>query len=377
MNKQTKILYLFDQSDWKSRMPLAIEAQDEGYEVIIALIGNQKDSNKILKRFKTTYITTPEGRFRGLSLLKMTRQIHALITAEKPDLIHAVTLKYAFISGLAALPFKALHKIYTLAGLGYLFRSDDKKAALIRTLLSPLLKTTLKAANTHLIFQNPDDLELMIDMKYATLDHATLIRGSGVDLDEFVPTPESESDAPIVLMPTRLVHEKGVRIFVEAAHILKNNGIHAHFQIAGGETLHNPKAITRNEMLEMTKDGATQWLGHVENMPELLASAALIVYPSYYGEGIPRVLLESCAMGKPIVTTDHPGCREAVDHKTNGLLVPIKDAPATAKAIKLLLEGQEMRHAMGVQSRKKAELEFDIHIIVHKTLSVYNAVLKR
>lgn len=371
----SKILYLFDQTDWKSRMPVAIEARDEGYDVVIALIGDGKAPDDLPSDFDFHYVVTPKGKFRGFSLLKMSGQIRKLIGEHKPDLVHTVTLKYGFVTGLAALPFKALNKVFTLAGLGYLFRGENKKAELIRTLLSPLLKIALKAPNTKLIFQNPDDLELMVGMGFAKLDDSILIRGSGVHLDEFVAKPEPESDEPIVLMPTRLVYEKGIHIFVEAARILKDKGVQARFQIAGGETQHNPRAIPRTEMLELTKDQKTEWLGRVDDMPALLNQSALIVYPSYYGEGIPRVLLESCAAGRPVITTDHAGCREAVDHEQNGLLVPIKDVEATAAAIEQLISDPEKRKEMGQKSREKAQAEFDIHIVVHKTLSVYKDVL--
>ena len=371
MTKQNrKSLYLFDQSDWQSRMPVAELARAEGYEVTIALIGPEDNPAKMPEGFDTAYIKTSQ-KMSVVSLPQMVRQIRSLIKEKQPDLIHAVTLKYGFITGLAALPFKDLRKVYTLAGLGYLFRGTGTKAALIKSLLSPALKHVLKAPNTHLIFQNPDDLNLMIEQGYAEKERSTLIRGSGVDLDKFTAGPEPENESPLVLMPTRLVHEKGVSVFIEAAHILKRRGVNARFQIAGGETKHNPKAISRAEMEEMTKDGAVEWLGRVEDMPALLAQAALIVYPSYYGEGIPRVLLEAAAAGKAIITTDHPGCREAVLHNHNGLLVPTKDAKATSEAIERILSDKDLRMKMGELSRARAESEFDISIITEETLKVY------
>ncbi len=371
MTKQSrKILYLFDQSDWQSRMPVAEAARAEGYEVTIALIGPEDNPAKKPEGFDTVYIKTSQ-KMNVMSLLRMVRQIRSLIKEKQPDLIHAVTLKYGFITGLAALAFKDLRKVYTLAGLGYLFRSAGSKARLIKALISPTLKHVLKAPGTHLIFQNPDDLNLMIEQGYAEKERSTLIRGSGVDLERFIAVPEPDTESPLVLMPTRLVHEKGVSVFIEAARILKKRGINAHFQIAGGETKHNPQAITRAEMEEMVKDGAVEWLGRVEDMPGLLANAALIVYPSYYGEGIPRVLLEAAAMGRAIITTDHPGCREAVTHLDNGLLVPVKDSEATADAIEKLLSYKGLRTKMGQRSRARAEEEFDIRIIAKETLKVY------
>ena len=353
-------------------MAVAHGAQTKGMDVVIGLInGNENAANKA-PDFKVVSLQKKGSNTNIIGSLALLKEINRLIKDEDPDIIHAVTLKYGFITALAALPFKKKQKILTLAGLGYLFRSDAKKSAMLRMALTPYLWLTFRRPNTKLIFQNADDLDLLVQKGIAKQEHSILIKGSGVYLDRFTPTDnvDEKNDVPIILMPTRLVHEKGVAVFVEAASILKESGINAKFQIVGGET-DNPKAISREEMLEMTKDQATEWLGRVDDIPDRLAGAELIVYPSYYGEGIPRVLLEACAAGRAIVTTDHPGCREAVDHGENGLLVPVKDAHATAEAIKTILSDHDLRKSMGQKSRKKAEEEFDIHAIVDQTVRVY------
>ncbi len=375
MSLASKILYIFDQGDWQSRMPVAIAAKEAGHDVVIALIGSADITNPP-KGFETVHIKSPAGQMNARALPGMVKQLRRLILEQQPSMVHAVTLKYSFFTGLAALPFKGLHKIYTLAGLGYLFRSSDAKARIMRAMLAPLLKHVLKAEGATLIFQNSDDLALMIELGYADQARSILIRGSGVPLDKFNAAPEPESEAPLVLMPTRLVHEKGVHIFVEAARLIKAAGIPARFQIAGGETKHNPKAISREEMLRLTSDGTVEWLGRVEDIPALLEQSALIVYPSYYGEGIPRVLLEACAAGRAIITTDHPGCREAVDDGENGLLVPIKDVKATAEAMKEILRDRAKRAAMGEKSRIKAQDEFAIEHVVRDTIAVYGRAIK-
>lgn len=367
----TKILYIFESGDWDSRMAVAHGAREKGFEIVIGLMNGDEETAKRAPEFKIIQLKKSGNRFGILSSLQIIRDVNTLIKQEKPDIIHAVTLKYGFMTGIASIFIKNIRKIYTLAGLGYLFRSDDPKSTVLRFILRPLLTFTLKRPNTTLVFQNADDLDLMINKKYARVEHSILIRGSGVYLDRFTPT-HNDAETPIVLMPTRLVHEKGVAIFIEAARILKARGINAHFQIAGGETKHNPKAISRAQMLEMVSDGAVEWLGRVSDMPALLAQASLIVYPSYYGEGIPRVLLEACAAGRAIVTTDHAGCREAVEHKVNGLLVPVKNAQATAQAIEHILSHTEERRAMEIQSRKRAEDQFDIHSIVAQTVRIYD-----
>lgn len=365
-----KILYLFESGDWDSRMAVAHGAREKGFEITIGLMNGDEETAKRAPEFNIIPVKKSGNNFGIGASLQMVRDINTLIKQEKPDIIHAVTLKYGFITGIASLFTKKTNKIYTLAGLGYLFRGEGKKSALLRTILRPFLTFILKRPNTKLIFQNIDDLDLMVNQKYALAEQSILIRGSGIYLDRFTPT-SPDTDPPIVLMPTRLVHEKGVAIFAKAARVLKDRGVEADFQIAGGETKHNPKAISREQMLEMVSDGAVKWLGRVDDMPVLLSQASLIVYPSYYGEGIPRVLLESCAAGRAIVTTDHPGCREAVENNVSGLLVPVKDVNATANAIEQILRDNDKRKSMEIQSRKRAENQFNIHDIVKQTITVY------
>ncbi len=380
-HKKPKLLYVINHIDWfwSHRLPLAIGAQKDGYDVHVAVTGAEDDEKLASKGFHGHALPASDAGFMPLTMLKTIWAVSCLMRDEQPDIVHAITLKYAFIAGLAGRLHPDVKLVHTLAGLGYLFAGDGVKPKVLRILISPLLKLAFKGKNTELIFQNPDDMALLLSRGLAREEQCTLIRGSGVDTDEFSPQPESGSESgsedknPIVVMPTRLVHDKGVAVFIEAARILKSQGIEARYQIAGGVTTNNPLAISKGEMEAMIagSDGAAEWLGRVSDMPALLAGAALVVYPSYYREGIPKVLLESAAMGKAIITTDHPGCREAVAHNDNGLLVPVKDAEATAKAIKMLLSDNEKRISMGVQSRKKAEKEFDVRLIVEKTLAVY------
>lgn len=371
--RKSKILYVFDAGDAASRIPVARQAQADGHDVTLLLLGK---SVKHSGDFRVIFLEPPEGKLTPKGLLYMVAQIRSIITAQQPDLVHAVTLKYAFICGLAEMAFPDLKKIYTLAGLGYLFRDNEGKAKLLRAALSPFLKLILKNRRAWVIFQNPDDQKLMTDMGYTVPERSVLIRGSGVDLQKFSFTSEPKTDTPIVLMPTRLVRDKGISVFIEAARLLKLRGSNAVFQIAGGVTQHNPKAISESEMKALVQDGSAQWLGRVDDMPALLSGASMVVYPSYYGEGIPRVLLEACAAGRAIVTTDHPGCREAVRDGENGILVPAKDVEATAKAIEKILQDPALRLSMGARSRTLAEERFDIRLIAQQTCDLYKQILK-
>lgn len=369
-----KLLFVINHIDWfwSHRLPLAKGAQDKGMDVSVAVPAASADEELTQQGFHG--LDLPQGS-GALHLLKTILALRSLIKAEQPDLVHAITLKYAFITGLATLGLKT-RSVFTIAGLGYLFSGEGVKPCILRTLLYPFLKLSLCRSDIDLIFQNPDDLDILLKRDLAEDNRAHLIRGSGVDTDQFQPLENPvQNDVPLVVMPTRLVKDKGVNVFVQAARILKAKGFEADFQIAGGLVTNNPLAHTQSDMDSFTKDGAVTWLGRVSDMPDLLGRADIIAYPSHYREGIPKVLLESAAMGKAIITTDHAGCREAVADGVNGYLVPVKDPEALAQAIERLLSDADKKADMEAKSRARALSEFDAQIIVAQTTDVYGLCL--
>lgn len=352
---------------WSHRLPLAKGAQKQGWGVSVAVTGAKDDPNFAPQHF--TGYELPAG-----GAAKIIWAIHKILKRARPNIIHAITLKYAFLAGLAARFDRRVQVVHTLAGLGYLFSGQGAKPQILRALIGPFLKLALKHKRAHLIFQNPDDMALMIRRGFATAERSTLIRGSGVDLDEFPLTSLPNDERPIILMPTRLVHEKGVAVFIEAAKILKARGLDARFQIAGGLSPNNPSAISESEMRAMLSGSDVEWLGKITDMPRLYQSARLICYPSYYGEGVPKVLLEAAATGRAIVTTDHPGCREAVQHGVSGMLVPVKDALSCADAVQSLLEDPERLEAMSRASHDLAARDFAVDSVVERTLKIYEEI---
>ncbi len=381
-----KLLYIFDASDWDSRITIARAAKKEGAQVTIGLIVADNDAAISAKvksdpeEFNIVPLYKKTGGSKSISAsIFLLRDIRRLICNQKPDVIHAVTLKYSLITALAAIAVGKSNKIYTIAGLGYLYRSEEIKSLILRTALWPLFLLSFRNPSAEMIFQNADDRALFIDKKLTTVEKSHLIKGSGVYIDRFDAAQKSfdTQETPLVLMPTRLVHEKGIAVFIEAAKILEERDIKARFEIAGGLTYDNPRAIKQEEMEKMLQGSAVKWLGRIDNIPEKLRQARLVVYPSYYGEGIPRVLLESCAAGCPVITTDHPGCREVVERGVNGLLVPVKDPQSTAQAIEKLLTDLETCRSMGKKSREKACKEFDIHDIANQTIEVYKHITSK
>ena len=374
---QQKILYIVNNIEWfwSHRLPLALGAQEAGYDVGIVVTGASQDPR--LADYGFTPIELPAiGQGLGpRAVAKAIANISSIIAQHKPDIVHVITIKYAFLAGLAALFHPRVKVVHLIAGLGYLFSGADVKSRLLRFCVSPLLRVALRNKRTQIICQNPDDEAILIKDGLIAADRTTLIRGSGVDVEQFAPRQYAPQDSiPRVVMPTRLVHDKGVSVFIEAAQILQQKGVKVDMQIAGGVTAYNPLAISADEMRTMiaASNGAAQWLGKVSDMPDLLSRATLVAYPSHYREGIPKVLLEAAAMGKPIITTDHPGCREVVVDGVNGMLVPIKNAAVLAHAIEAVLGSTERLIEMGKASREKALAEFDANIIVAQTLKVYD-----
>lgn len=362
-----KLLFVINHMDWfwSHRLPLAIGAQKAGWDVHVCANGAEQDEKLGKAGFK--------GIALSLSPLKILTEIKRIIGEEKPGLVHVITLKYAFLAGLASRFYKDIKIVHTIAGLGYLFSGEGIKPKLLRALVGPFLKFALKHPNAQIIFQNPDDMALMIKRGFVDETRVHLIRGSGVDLKQFPHVPEPQHEKPVIIMPTRLVHDKGVAVFIEAAKIAAENGVDAVFKIAGGAVTNNPLGISENEMNAMIKDTPVEWLGRVSDMPALYAEANLIVYPSYYGEGVPKVLLEAAATGRAIITTDHAGCREAIEDQKTGLLVPVKDAAATAKAIATLIQDATLRNKMGDAARVFAKENYDVKSVVKRTLAVYSA----
>lgn len=363
------LLYIFDESDWNTRIHTAESARALGWDVTIGLLC--EDAPAFESDFTIHALPRPKNKFGPLAALSLMGDLRQAVNRVEPNVVHIVTLKYSFILGLATLFKGGLKRVYTLAGLGYLFRGEGIKPKIIRTLLAPLFLLVFNAARPHLIFQNEDDQTLFTGMGFAEMENTTLIRGSGVDTDQFAQQPLPHDNKPIVLMPTRLVHNKGVKVFIEAAKIAAKD-VDADFQIAGGETKHNPAAITKEEMDNMLSGSNVTWLGRVDDMPALLARSTLVVYPSYYGEGVPRVLLEAASVGRPIITTDHAGCKEAIINNESGLLVPVRDIQATADAMVTLLQDRKTCEAMAEKARSYCETEYDVKSVAARTAAVYD-----
>ncbi len=299
-------------------------------------------------------------------------QLMRLMRRLRPDLVHNITAKPIVYGTLAARALGVRAILNAVSGLGYSFSGASDRWLLSRV-VAAAYRVALRRPGILVIFQNDDDVEAFVGARIIDRAQAILIRGSGVDLAQFAPSAEP-AGPPRVLLPARMLRDKGILEFARAAQLLRSQGAGASFLLAGMLDEANPAALSRDALTRLQQESGLQWLGQVADMPALLRSIHVVCLPSYR-EGFPKALIEACAAGRPIVATDVPGCREVVEHGVNGLLVRVRDVPALADALQRLLSDAEMRVRMGAAGRRKAEAEFGVGAVVRATLEVYRKLL--
>lgn len=341
----------------------------QGYEVVaVAPLDQYADQ---LATFGCRYVSLPmdnKGTHPGRDLLLLWR-FFRLFQKEKPNVYLGYTVKPNVYGSLAA-HLSGIPVINNIAGLGSVFIRGSWLTGLVRALYRLALTRSIKV-----FFQNDDDRQMFISSGLVAKVVADRLPGSGIDLAKFCPVP-FPGEAPIrFLLIGRMLWDKGVGEFVDAARQLKARGVEAEFCLLGFLDVQNPAAISRAQMDEWVAEGVIRYLGVSDNVAEEIAQADCVVLPSYR-EGTPRTLLEAAAMARPIVTTDAVGCREVVDDGVNGYLCRIKDACDLADKLALILaHSPEERRAMGLAGRAKVEREFDEKIVVSKYLEAISAVL--
>ncbi len=356
---------------WSHRLPLAKDIMKAGWELHLATNDAQNNPDIKALGIKGHNLPPHTGSLNPFNQLRLAYEILKTLKDVKPDIVHAITLRHAFFAGIASRLSGTRQAVFTLAGLGPLFLSDDPKVILIRRLIVPLFKFAFGGKGRFVIFQNPDDARALISCGAIRREQSVVIRGSGVDMDQFPFIPEPANDMPIVLFSSRLLKAKGIGEYVHAARILKSKGVQARFQIAGDIWPGNHDSVTREELDDWVAEGVVEWLGHCKNMPAIMAASNIITLPSYYGEGVPKVLLEAAATGRAIVTTDMPGCRETVEDGITGILIEPRSGFALADALEKLLRSPELRIRMGDAGSKRIEKDFTIGNVNARTLAVY------
>ncbi|SCZ67222.1 glycosyltransferase family 4 protein [Thiohalomonas denitrificans] len=368
-----KLLY-FVTEDWyfcSHRLPLAVAARDAGYDV--AVVTRVRDHGETIRAAGIRVIALDSERrsLNPLSLASSVGRLAALYRRERPDIVHHVALKPVVLGAVAARLAGVKRVVSALAGLGWLYSSKSRAAALLGYPVRRVLKGVLSRGR--IIVQNPDDLAWLCALGVSQ-SSMTLIRGSGVDVAQFHPGAGSDG-IPVVVLVARMLWDKGVGELVEASRRIHQRGGTARFVLVGAPDAANPGSIDEATLKAWADEGTAEWWGRRDDMVDVLDQAHIACLPSYYGEGVPRSLLEAAAAGLPIVTTDAPGCREVVIDGDNGLLVPPRDVDALADALEALIQDPDRRREMGLRSRERAEKEFSIDKVVSETLAIYREML--
>lgn len=371
---QPRLLYLVNIPRFfvSHRLPMALAARAAGYDVHVATSGDDAENIATIERAGLPFHALPISQHgtRIIGEIRALQAIDELFRTLQPDLVHQVTVKPILYGGLAARRL-GIPTVNAITGLGYVFVTSGLKWAMLRTVIKQLYRGVLNHEQARTIFQNPDDCNLFVRSGLVEKRRTTVIKGSGVDMAQFHPQPEV-SGTPVILFAGRLLWQKGVGEFVEAARRCR---LEARFVIVGYSEPSSPAAVPLEKLREWHDSGLIEWWGKRTDMPEVFAQAHVVCLPSTYGEGIPKVLIEAAACGRAIITTDTPGCREITRHGENGLLVPAHDVDALVLAVKQLAADGELRRRMGVRGREIAEAEFSLERICAETLAVYESLL--
>ncbi len=357
------------------RLPIARDLRNRGNTVHLAAAGDE--SQEIIDEgliFHQINISR-----KGINPLREVTLIWDLILLFKetnPDVIHLITIKPYLYGGIAARLAKVSSVVSAVAGLGILFSSNNLKYKVLRALLYPFYRLAFGHKNQKVIFQNKDDRDLLLNWGVVSNDKPVMIRGSGVDLAlcPFLPEPEG---VPVISFAARLLIDKGVEVFVGASRVLQERNLKARFWLIGEPDPGNANTVSLRQLKEWESEGLVELFGYRADIPDLFSKSNIITLPSFYGEGLPKVLVEAAACGRAVITTDHPGCRDAIEENETGLLIPIKDSVALADAIEYLVNNPDIRKNMGASGRKLAENEYAIEKIAAAHMDIYQKLLNK
>jgi glycosyltransferase involved in cell wall biosynthesis len=375
-------IILFANTEWylyNFRLSLAKALQTQGHEVLLISPPGEYGARLQALGFRWEALPMDRKSLNPLQELRLLMHLCRLYRREQPALTHHFTIKCVVYGSIAALVASVPARVNAVAGMGYVFTNQALKARLLRPVVRGLMRLVLNGRGARLILQNNDDMTAFAKAGLARPELTRLVMGSGVDLTRFTPRVQAaqvgaEAQPTRVVLAARLLWDKGIAEYAQAARLLKAKGLPVRFLLAGSPDPGNPAAIPQATLDGWQAEGLIELLGQVGDMAALFASVDIVVLPSYR-EGLPKSLIEAAACALPLVTTDVPGCREVVTHEANGLLVPVKDATALANAIERLHLDPVWARQLGLAARKRAIAEFDERIVIEKTLGVYEELV--
>ena len=370
------ILFIVNSPDFflSHRLPLALAARECGFHVHIAT-GPGRSSQKIVDlNFQYHELPISRSGRKPLAELRAVFAIYALMKCIRPNLVHLVSIKPVLYGGLIARLLSVPAMVAAVSGLGTVFLGASRSRKVLRFFVKRFYRLSLSHSNSRVIFQNFDDFQSLISIGAVSAQNAFLIKGSGVSLSNYHVVPEP-TDVPVVTFASRLLIDKGVIEFCDAARELRKRGVDARFLLAGSRDKDSLSSVSLKFISDLQQEGVIELLGYQNDIARLFSSSNLVVLPSYR-EGFPKVLMEAAACGRAVVTTDVPGCRDAVKHGETGLVVAAFDHLALADAIEKLVLDRELRAKMGTNARCLAESDFSIESVIQAHLSIYRGLVQ-
>jgi glycosyltransferase involved in cell wall biosynthesis len=371
-----RLLFIVSE-DWyfvSHRLHLAQAALRAGYEVgLITRVSSQRD---VIESAGITVIDWNIIRRSGhpwqelKSLVDLWRGIRSF----QPDIVHAVAVKPVVYAALACRFSGVKARVSALGGLGFIFSSSKKSARFLRPFIVSLFRFALGGKKSLLILQNPDDSTLLLSAGVISKKQMRLIRGAGVDTDAFAPA-RNPAKNPMIILPARMLWDKGVGEFVDAARHIRAQKPNVRFVLVGTPDDQNPESVPVEQLSKWNGEGIVEWWGRMDNMPEVYNQGTVVCLPSSYGEGLPKSLLEAASCGLPIVTYDVPGCREVVQDQVNGFLVPLRDSQRMIEALMGLIDNPDVCAQMGKAGREVVLNEFSQELVADQTMKVWDELL--
>lgn len=367
-----KKLFIVVNHDWfflSHRKDVAVAALNDGWDVTIVTCDTGRFDDIRSLGLKAVNLPINATGMDMKEEWKTFRFLWKLYVKERPDMVHHVGLKTILWGGVAAKLVGVKGVVNAVSGLGVMF-SGEKTSLTAKGILE-VLRFSHRRKNVKDIFQNSEDAALFYQYKVSKPENSVFIKGSGVNLKLFDYTPVPDTKPIRVMFTARMVREKGVVVLAEAAEMLRKDYEGKVVFLLCGKLSDNPKAMKKEELEKLCDGRYIQWLGHRDDIKELLQQCHIVAFPSYYREGVPKSLIEATAIGRPIVTCNSIGCKDTVDDGVNGYLIPIKDSDALAGKLRVLIEDPELRLRMGEASRRIAERDFSIDIVIKKHLETY------
>lgn len=370
-----KILYIVNSSEYflSHRSEIAVEVKKQGFEVHVASPKDQFKKELESLGFFHHQINLSRSGKRVLLEIKTVIDLFKVLINIRPDLTHLITIKPVIYGGVLCFLLGIRGVVCAIPGLGYSYISEGIKASIFRFILSFLFRIAFFNKSLKVIFQNKDDINTISKASNLDQKKVVLIKGSGVNLDKFSYKTLPTKGKAIISMASRLQRDKGVIEFFQAAEILKERRHDVEFNFIGSLDSNYASVITENELIKWKRKNVVNFLGHRDDIESLFQKSSIIVLPSYR-EGFPKVLQEAAACGRAVITSDVPGCRDAIKEGLTGVLVNPKDPFDLAEKIDYLLSNTVILIEMGLEARKFAEKEFSIERVIKKHLEVYQDI---